>query len=49
VPPDERALRLVAALRGNREETDRYFGVVAGTVPMADFFAPERIARILAA
>jgi hypothetical protein len=26
---------------------DRFFGTIAGTVPVADFFAPENVARIV--
>jgi flavin-dependent dehydrogenase len=47
-PPDPQTLQLRAALRGNRVDTDRFFGVTAGTVPVAEFFAPENIQRILA-
>ena len=43
--PEQRQLR--AALRGNQEDTNRYFGVIAGTVPVQEFFAPENIQRIL--
>ena len=39
--------QLFAALRDNQEQTDRFFGVVAGTVPIAEFFAPENIGRII--
>jgi flavin-dependent dehydrogenase len=44
--PDQRQLR--AALRDNPEDTRRYYGVTAGTVPIHEFFAPENIGRILA-
>ena len=40
---------LFGALRDNPEETSRFFGTLARTVPMADFFAPENVARILGA
>jgi flavin-dependent dehydrogenase len=45
-PPDVRAL--LAALRGNRADTERFLGTIAGTVPIAEFFAPENSERILA-
>ena len=45
--PEQRQLR--AALRDNPEDTRRFFGVTAGTVPIHEFFAPENIGRIVAA
>jgi hypothetical protein len=39
--------QLFAALRGNQAETDRFMGVLAGTTPVPDFFAPENLAHIL--
>jgi flavin-dependent dehydrogenase len=47
-PPPPQILQLRAALRGNPADTARYFGVNAGTVPVAEFFAPENVQRILA-
>jgi flavin-dependent dehydrogenase len=47
-PPAPQLLQLRAALRGNPEDTARFFGVNAGTVPVAEFFAPENVQRILA-
>ena len=46
-PPSPDMQALFAALRENREQTDRFFGAVAGTVAMADFFSPENIGLIL--
>jgi 2-polyprenyl-6-methoxyphenol hydroxylase-like FAD-dependent oxidoreductase len=46
-PPEQQAL--FGALRGNREETARFFGVIAGTVRPDEFFAPDNLARIVAA
>jgi 2-polyprenyl-6-methoxyphenol hydroxylase-like FAD-dependent oxidoreductase len=43
--PEQRAL--FTALRDQPEEVDRFLGVVAGTVPVADFFAPHNLARIV--
>ena len=40
-------LRRRDALRGNPVELSRFFGVAAGTVPVAEFFAPENLARIM--
>jgi hypothetical protein len=38
---------LFGALRGNQYETDRFFGTIAGTVPVAEFFAPDNLAQIV--
>src|SRR5262245_47687963 len=46
-PPAPEMQMLFGALRENQEETNRFFGVMARTVPVADFFAPENIARIV--
>jgi hypothetical protein len=40
--------QLLAALHGNQPETDRFFGTIAGTVPIPEFYAPENVQRILA-
>jgi flavin-dependent dehydrogenase len=48
-PPPPEAQQLFAALQGNQEQTERFFGVIAGTVPVPEFFAPENIQRIMAA
>lgn len=41
-----RSMELRAALRGNQPDTDRYIGLINGTVPREEFFDPENIARI---
>lgn len=38
---------LLAALPGNQEDTDAFFGTIAGTVAYADFLDPENMKRIL--
>jgi len=43
-PPEMR--RLFEAIRRRQAEADRYFGTLAGTVPIPEFFAPENIERI---
>ena len=48
-PPSPDMQALFAALRHDQEQTDRFFGAVAGTVRMDDFFAPGNIGSILAA
>ncbi len=47
-PPLPEMQQLFAALRGNQAEMDRFFGVLAGTVPVPEFFAPENTKRIIA-
>jgi len=46
-PPPLEMQRLFEALRDNPGETARFFGVLALTVPVAEFFAPENIRRII--
>jgi 2-polyprenyl-6-methoxyphenol hydroxylase-like FAD-dependent oxidoreductase len=48
-PPPPEAQQLLAALRGNQEQINRYFGTVTGAVAREEFFAPENIERIFAA
>jgi hypothetical protein len=47
-PPPE-MLQLFASLRQDQEQTNRFLGTLAGTVPVPEFFAPENLGRILAA
>ncbi len=46
-PPDLEAL--LVALRGNQAETDRFFGALAGTVPIPEFFSAENQRRLTGA
>jgi flavin-dependent dehydrogenase len=48
-PPPAEMQQLFAALRHNQEQTNRFFGVMAGTVPAPEFFAPENLGRIMGA
>jgi 2-polyprenyl-6-methoxyphenol hydroxylase-like FAD-dependent oxidoreductase len=48
-PPPPEMQQLIAALRGNQEQTDRFLGTVAGTTPVPEFFAPENLAAIMGA
>jgi hypothetical protein len=48
-PPTPQMSRLVAALGGNQDDTDQFIGVIAGTIPVAEFFAPDNIQRITGA
>lgn len=47
-PPPPEMQGLFAALRGDQEGTDRFFGILAGTTPLPEFFAPENLGRIMA-
>lgn len=47
-PPPEQQ-QLFAALRNNQEQTNRFVGTIAGTVPVPEFFAPENIRQIVEA
>jgi flavin-dependent dehydrogenase len=46
-PPTPEMAALVGALQGDAAETGRFLGVISGTVPIADFFAPESLGRIM--
>ena len=46
-PPPE-MLAVFEALKGNQADTDRYFGAFAQTVPVAEFFDPANLQRIVA-
>jgi hypothetical protein len=48
-PPPPEQQQLTAALRGNQDATDRFIGTLAGSVSIAEFFAPENIGRIIGA
>ncbi|MFN0089006.1 MAG: NAD(P)/FAD-dependent oxidoreductase [Acidimicrobiales bacterium] len=48
-PPTPEMLALFGALRGNQAQIDRFWGVLAGTVPVQDFFSPDSVAAIMAA
>jgi flavin-dependent dehydrogenase len=48
-PPSPDEQKLFAALRGNQPEIDRLFGaILAGTVRLDEFFAPDNVRRIVA-
>jgi flavin-dependent dehydrogenase len=48
-PPPAEMQQLLAALRGNQADTDIYMGVIAGTTPIPEFFAPDNVGRIMEA
>jgi len=47
-PPPEMQ-QLFAALQGNQEQTNRFFGLAEGTTSFSEFFSPGNIQRIMAA
>jgi len=47
-PPPPEMQQLFHALVGNQEQTNRFLGLIAGTTPFAEFFAPENVGAILA-
>jgi flavin-dependent dehydrogenase len=47
-PPPPEMQQLLAALEHNPEQRSRFFGVLAHTVPVEEFFAPENIQKIVA-
>jgi flavin-dependent dehydrogenase len=47
-PPPESMQQLFRALVGNQADTNRYFGVLDGVVPVQEFFAEANIGRIIA-
>lgn len=47
-PPPESVQQLQAALQNNQPEIDRFFGTLAGTVAIPDFYSPENVGRIMA-
>jgi 2-polyprenyl-6-methoxyphenol hydroxylase-like FAD-dependent oxidoreductase len=49
LPPPPEMQQLIAALVGSQPEIDRFFGVMAGSVSVADFYAPHNVERLLAA
>jgi 2-polyprenyl-6-methoxyphenol hydroxylase-like FAD-dependent oxidoreductase len=47
-PPDPQMEGLFGALHGNQAQTDRFWGVFAGTVPVQEFFSPDNLSQLLA-
>jgi flavin-dependent dehydrogenase len=48
-PPPPHVLALFGALEGNSAQIARFFGIIAGSVRVSDFFAPSSIEAILGA
>ena len=49
LPPPPEMRQLIGALVGNQPEIDRFFGLMAGSVPVTEFLAPDNVERLLAA
>jgi flavin-dependent dehydrogenase len=47
-PATTQMMQLFAALRGNQLETNRFFGLIAQTTSIPEFFSPGNLARIIA-
>ena len=47
-PPPPEMLALVDALAGNPAQTSRFLGLIAGSVPLPEFFSPQSVSRIMA-
>ena len=45
-PPPPEVQQLLEALRENPEQRSRFFGVLAHTVPVTEFFSPENMQAI---
>jgi 2-polyprenyl-6-methoxyphenol hydroxylase-like FAD-dependent oxidoreductase len=45
--PPPAVQELFGALRGNQYQTDRFFGLMAGSVAIPDFYSPGNIGRIM--
>ena len=48
-PPPAELQQLLGAMRGNQEAMDDFMSVMAATLPAPEFFAPDNVARIMAA
>jgi hypothetical protein len=46
-PPTAEQQALFAAVAADQAETDRFFGVMTGAVPLADYFSPRNLLRLL--
>src|SRR5947209_18633313 len=47
-PPPPEMKQLFGALQGNQSAMDDFVSVMAGTLPVPEFFGPENIGRIMA-
>ena len=49
LPPPPEMQQLIGALVGNQPQIDRFFGVMAGSVSVEDFFGPDNVEQVFAA
>jgi hypothetical protein len=47
-PPTPEMQHIFASLRGDQVETDRFFGTIAGAVPVGETFASANFERVVA-
>jgi hypothetical protein len=47
-PPSPKMYQFLSVLRGNQTETNRFFGAMAGTIHIPEFFMPEHIEQVIA-
>ncbi len=47
-PPPPEMQQLLGAIYGDEAETDNFLSVIAGTLPVPQFFSPDNVARIMA-
>ena len=47
-PPPPQLQQLLGAVQTNQAAMDQFVSVIAGTVPVPEFFAPENVDRIMA-
>jgi hypothetical protein len=48
-PPPPELAQLLGSMPGNQQAMDGFASVIAGTMPVQEFFAPENQRRILSA
>jgi hypothetical protein len=47
-PPPPEMQQLLGAIHGNQAQMDNFVSVIAGTLPVPQFFSPDNIGRIMA-
>jgi hypothetical protein len=48
-PPPPEIAQVLGAVSTNRDASDAFASMIAGTLPVPEFFSPENIGRIMAA
>ncbi len=46
-PFDDAFQDVLAAMRGNQDAINQFFGVIQNTVPWSEFFCPQNLSQIL--